>query len=100
MRELLEIANVLRTGSSAQSIKRWLRGRPEERLLIVGHNPTLSDLISLLVVGSEQPLVCDLKKGGMAALKRPAAGAEVYQVAWISPPRILRGLDPNDGDGD
>lgn len=96
-RNYLEIANVLQTGSSASTIKRWLRDRPEERLMIVGHNPTLSDLVSLLVIGSEHPLVCDLKKGGIAALARAAAGAELYQVAWIAPPRILRSLEGAEG---
>jgi phosphohistidine phosphatase len=93
MGNLLDVANVLQTGSSTSAIKRWLRNRPEERLMIVGHNPTLSDLVSLLVVGSEQPLLCDLKKGGIAALTRPSAGAEFYRIAWIGTPRILRALD-------
>jgi phosphohistidine phosphatase len=89
----LEVGNVLQTGSSAQSIKRWLRDRSEERLMIVGHNPTVSDLVSLLVLGSEHPLLCDLKKGGMAALTRASSAAELYKIAWIAPPRILRTLD-------
>lgn len=92
LRNLLETASVLQTGSSAPAIKRWLRDRPEERLMIVGHNPTLSDLLSLLVLGAEHPLICDLKKGGVAALARPSAGSELFQVAWIAPPRILRRL--------
>jgi phosphohistidine phosphatase len=93
LRNSLEIANALQTGSSASTVKRWLRDRPEERLMIVGHNPTLSDLISLLVIGSEQPLICDLKKGGIAALTRASANMEFYHVAWIAPPQILRALD-------
>ena len=38
--------------------------------MLVGHNPTLSDLVSLLVVGSRMSPICDLKKGGIAALSR------------------------------
>jgi phosphohistidine phosphatase len=100
MRNVVEVANILQTGSSAPAIKRWLRNRPEERLMIVGHNPTLSDLISLLVIGSEQPLVCDLKKGGIAALTRASAAAELYQVAWIAPPRVFRRINEIDGNDD
>ena len=91
-RKLLEISNVLQTGSSAATVKRWLRERTEDRLMIVGHNPTLSDLASLLVLGSTQPTICDLKKGGIAALTRAAADAELYEVHWIAPPRLIRGL--------
>jgi phosphohistidine phosphatase len=93
MLDRLEVANVLQTGASAPSVKRWLRDRTEERLMIVGHNPTLSDLVSLLVIGSEHPLLCDLKKGGIAALTRATSAAELYKIAWIAPPRILRTLD-------
>ena len=43
--------------------------------MIVGHNPGLTDLITLLVLGGvdgPRPQVCELKKGGIAAL-RPSA---------------------------
>jgi len=89
---LLEIASVLQAGTSAATVKRWIRERPEERLMIVGHNPTLSDLVALLVLGSEQPVVCDLKKGGIAALTRAPAGVDLYEIAWIATPRLLRRL--------
>ncbi len=91
--ELLEISNVLQTGTPAPSVRRWLRERSEERILIVGHNPTLSDLVSLLVLGFEHPSVCDLKKGGLAALTRSSASVDVYEIAWIATPRLLRGLE-------
>jgi phosphohistidine phosphatase len=98
IREVLEIANVLQTGSSAATIKRWLRERTEDRLMIVGHNPTLSDLLSLLVLGSTQPPICDLKKGGVAALGQNAGATDLYDLHWIAPPRLIRGL--MDGEGD
>ena len=85
IRERLEISNVLQTGSIAAAIQRWLRERTEDRLMIVGHNPTLSDLVSLLVLGSTQPLICDLKKGGIAALTRPPGSMSTYEIAWIAP---------------
>src|SRR4029077_6506296 len=46
-RERLENSNLLQTGTAAASIQRWLRERTEDRLMIVGHNPTLSDLVAL-----------------------------------------------------
>ena len=44
----LETSNVLADRLDAAAIRDWLRDRPEERLMIVGHNPTLSELVSLL----------------------------------------------------
>lgn len=70
--EILEIADELRAGTSAESIERWLENRSEQAVMIVGHNPTLSDLLSLLVFGAPHPMICDLKKGGIAALTKSA----------------------------
>ena len=49
---MLETADILRAGTDAATIMQWLRERTEDRLMIVGHNPALSDLITLLVLGS------------------------------------------------
>ena len=49
--------------------------------MIVGHNPTLSDLVSLLVLGSMQPQICDLKKGGVAALSRTGAAPRTFTTS-------------------
>ena len=46
---MLETADILRAGTDAATIVQWLRERTEDRLMIVGHNPALSDLITLLV---------------------------------------------------
>jgi phosphohistidine phosphatase len=91
-RNLLEVSNVLQVGTAAGTIQRWLRERSEERLMLVGHNPTLSDLVSLLVLGSTQPRICDLKKGGIAALERTGDATRLYDVVWLTTPRLFRGL--------
>ena len=91
-RDALETSNVLQAGSSAATVHRWLRARTEERLMIVGHNPTLSDLVSLLVLGSIQPQICDLKKGAVAALTRTVPAKDLYDLNWLAPPRFFRGL--------
>jgi phosphohistidine phosphatase len=92
IRELLETSNMLQAGSSAATVERWLRERSEDRLMIVGHNPTLSDLLSLLVLGSTQPPICDMKKGGIAALGQTGGAKDLYDLHWIAPPRLIRGL--------
>jgi phosphohistidine phosphatase len=97
-RGILEISNVLQAGTPAATVLRWLRERTEDRLMLVGHNPTLSDLVSLLVLGSAQPRICDLKKGGIAALTQTVAAKDLYDVNWLATPRLFRELIVGDDD--
>jgi phosphohistidine phosphatase len=90
----LETAEILAAGSDAASIQNWLRERTEDRLMIVGHNPALSDLITLLVLGKRKlgPQICDLKKGGTAALEPSASAPDRFDLLWIATPRVIRRL--------
>jgi phosphohistidine phosphatase len=99
-RARLETSSVLKAGAAAASIQRWLRERNEENLMIVGHNPGLSDLISLLVLGATGPLICDLKKGGIASLARAAVAKDRFDLIWIATPRLIRGLEGDERDAD
>lgn len=88
----LEVSTALGADSSAEAIRDWLRERSEPRLMIVGHNPSLSDLIGLLTLGEVGKLPVELKKGGIAALATSAASGPRYTLNWIAPPAILRRL--------
>ena len=90
----LESADILTAGSDAGSIHTWLRERTEDRLMMVGHNPALSDLITLLVFGKKKlgPQICDLKKGAIAALQPSASSPDRYDLLWIATPRLIRRL--------
>jgi phosphohistidine phosphatase len=71
-----------------------LRGRSEESIALVGHEPYLSGLASLLAAGREGALALELKKGGVVFLEcdGPAApGGAVLR--WAVAPKILRALD-------
>jgi phosphohistidine phosphatase len=87
----LETDDVLRSGSDARAIREWLLRRAESRLMIVGHNPSLTDLITLLVA-DEGPQVCELKKGGLAALRPTAGSPDRFELDWIATPRLIRRL--------
>ncbi|MBV8487672.1 MAG: phosphohistidine phosphatase SixA [Planctomycetaceae bacterium] len=90
--ERMEITSALTAGENAQSIADWLSVRSESRLMIVGHNPALSDLVSLLLTGEVGRLTCDLKKGGIAAFfDSPNAGTG-YCLGWIATPGLMRRL--------
>jgi phosphohistidine phosphatase len=90
--DLLESSPLLKAGRDAPAIWNWLRERTEDRLMIVGHNPSLTDLISLLVLGPVQPGVCELRKGGIAALVPTPLSQDRFELAWLATPRLIRRL--------
>jgi phosphohistidine phosphatase len=87
----LEVSDALKDDRDAPTVREWLGTRHEGRLMIVGHNPALSELVGLLAVGVTDPWLCELKKGGVAALSTRADGG--FSLDWIAPPRLLRLLD-------
>jgi phosphohistidine phosphatase len=95
-KKILETSNILQAGTSAATIERWLEERKEERLMIVGHNPGLTDLIALLVLGGggagRRPQVCELKKGGIAALCVSVEAPDRFELTWAATPRLIRRL--------
>jgi phosphohistidine phosphatase len=61
-----------------------------ESIALVGHEPFLSRLASLLITGNESALVVDFKKGGVMAL---AVAGERGVLRWKATPKMLRALD-------
>lgn len=88
----LEVSSALGADASAEAIRDWLRERNESRLMIVGHNPAFTDLVSLLTVGEVGKLPFELKKGGIAALSTSVLNGPRYRLDWIAPPALLRRL--------
>ncbi len=88
----LETSTVLSAGAGPQSIRDWLRERSEDRLMIVGHNPALSDLVGLLIVGDVGKLPFELKKGAIAALSVTVQSRPQFQLDWTAPAGLLRRL--------
>ena len=86
--ELIEVADELRAHQDAASIQDWLKTRPEESLMVVGHNPSLSQLLGRLVVGPDHPSIGDLHKAGIAALV--SEDGDLYRVDWIARPKLFR----------
>lgn len=64
----------------------------EGTLIVVGHEPDLGQLISLLLCGHIRATVC-LKKGGAAMIDFPGEiGGGQGQLLWLLTPRQLRKL--------
>lgn len=89
--EAPERADALRAGESADTIRNWLDGRGEASLMVVGHNPALSELVGLLLLGQPAPSLCQLRKSGIAALVRTPDGG--FALDWLATPGMLRRYD-------
>jgi phosphohistidine phosphatase len=88
----LETAKILSAGADPHSLRNWLRERSEDRLMIVGHNPDLSDLFGLLILGGVGRFPFELKKGGLAALTATPKTGTHFQLEWTAPAGLLRRL--------
>src|SRR4051812_46899950 len=83
--EVLEDADALRADRSAASIRDWIGTQPEPRLMLVGHDPWISELVGLLTPGAVAvPPLCQLRKGGLAALSDTPDGQ--LQLDWLARP--------------
>lgn len=68
-----------------------LRERDEDRIMIVGHEPTLSTLIQILCGAEAGMRHVQLKKAGCALLEVDLTGkTPVGTLRWLAVPRMLR----------
>lgn len=82
----------LTTGTSPDKVLDALaKLKLPETVLIVGHEPTMSRLASLLLTGSSEALSIRLKEGGVIALELPDGPQKgAAQLRWILTQRQLR----------
>lgn len=89
-----EVVPVLADGSAVDVIH-MLRQRDEPSVMIVGHEPILSEVIESLCTQKTLPGFIELKKASCALVDAPlhpddAPGPGVLK--WLLPPRALRAL--------
>jgi phosphohistidine phosphatase len=88
LKQLPLFANELKPGADAKILVQKINGlrRPPANLLLVGHEPDLSELISLLVTGNAGGGFA-LKKGGLAKLEMEVLRAEkCATLPWLLTP--------------
>ena len=89
-RELPALAPGVPPAETLQALRQWSR---HDRVMLVGHEPGLSRLASLVLTGSAERLAIDLKKAGCIAIEVeklvPPAGAV---LRWLLTARQLRRL--------
>lgn len=87
LEDRLTTDGVLTSGSPPRVIRDWISTREESHLMVVGHNPDLTELVALLTGVSQDPPPFDLKKGGIAALK--AGGPSGFTLRWLATPGVF-----------
>lgn len=92
LKKRLQHSNALAPGGDAESLLRQLnRLKPSpKRLLLVGHEPDLSRLVSLLTTGGLQ-LQMDFKKGGLCKLDaEKLKPGKCATLAWLLTPAQMK----------
>jgi phosphohistidine phosphatase len=84
----------LSTGASpAGALEALIKLRLPESVVVVGHEPTLSRLASLMLTGSSESIGIKLKQGGVIALEFPDRVEQgAAQLRWMMSQRQLRQL--------
>lgn len=81
----------------AKAVLGVLRQRTEQVVMVVGHEPWMSELIELLLTRRTGRNMVALKKAGAALVDAPLGPGEINGPAtlhWLLPPRVLRSLVP------
>ena len=88
----LENSSALHAESDPITIREWLANQDSDRLMIVGHNPSISELIAVLTTGASPEPFVDLGKGAVAALAELSSTQQRYRLDWLLPARLIRCL--------
>jgi phosphohistidine phosphatase len=90
--EATEVGELAPT-EDARKVLTVLRRQRGSLIAVIGHEPQLSDLIALCLVGEREGLRVDLKKPGVACLTfKSTPAVRGATLKWFVPPRVLRTL--------
>jgi phosphohistidine phosphatase len=85
--EKIQLTPAMRPAATYESFRELLRACGNaEAIMVVGHNPTISRFLSLLVTGSNDKAI-EMKKGGVA---RVDYNPKRSVLNWVLTPRVAR----------
>lgn len=87
----LQVLEVLGTGEHRKVLAECAR-LGEARVALVGHEPWLGELLSLLLTGSDAGMSVLFKKGAAALVDVEQPGQLCGQLEWMLQPAALRAL--------
>ena len=85
----VEEANVLEPSTTAEAVAQFISHRPEQHLILVGHEPSLSATM-LRLTGLGGAARQELRRAGFYLVEIDDSGAG--KLEWMVAPRILRRL--------
>ncbi len=97
IRRKLAVCEALAVGGDTRELITFLNERcaSHKRVMLVGHEPYLTDLASVLVSG-RPGLPLKLKKGGLIKLRAEHLRlGRCAMLEWLLPPRVLAHLGPS-----
>jgi phosphohistidine phosphatase len=84
----IEVTPVLRPNAAYESFRGLLHQIADlEAVMVVGHNPNMSQFLSLLVTGGLSERAIDMKKGSIA---RVEMGPKRSVLNWLVTPRLVK----------
>jgi phosphohistidine phosphatase len=92
----VEVLDELADGPPGPAL-RVLAGRPEETVMIVGHQPMLSELVEQACTGGRSRGFVDLRKAGCACLDvtfDSSGDATTATLLWLATSKMLRAAAP------
>jgi phosphohistidine phosphatase len=90
--EEVTFSNYLEPGGNALELISEINDEKPHRVLLVGHEPDLSSLISVLVSGGSNATI-ELKKGGLCKLTTDKlVFGQCATLNWLLTPKLLRQL--------
>ncbi len=87
----LKVDAALRPEATYDDFRALLRKNTKyDSIMVVGHNPNLSEFCSLMLSKGIEPGAIDFKKGGVARVEQ--SGKEGAELMWCITPRLVRSL--------
>jgi len=92
LKKRLHVCEPLASGGSAKQLIAEINKQHSDAasIMLVGHEPDLSQLASLLLSGKPNGVRIELKKGGLCGLETDELRAGKCAVLqWLAPPKVL-----------
>jgi phosphohistidine phosphatase len=87
--EKVVIDNALRPGATWEQFQELLRRYSrKDAIMVVGHNPTMTEFLNKLV--GSPPTALEMKKGAIARVERE--GRKAAALKWCLPPKVVRSI--------